>query len=97
MKFPMDILRLSAGRIEDGGMLYANAIVLDETVADQITDDRIDVGQQHAKIKIDTSDNNKIARDLAVSGLIPGTVTFHVKNMVKKGEMSMIITGFDGK
>lgn len=95
MKVPMNILRLSAGKIDDGGMLYANAIILDENIANQIEKDRIDVGQQHAKVKINTSDENKLAKQLAQSGLIPNVIMCDVSTIVKKAEITMQINGFE--
>jgi hypothetical protein len=97
MKTQMQILRLSAGRIESNGMLYANAIVLDEDVADNVTPDRIDVGQQHAKVKISTENNNRIAHLLATSGLVPGMVEVEIKTSVKKGEATVEIINFVDK
>lgn len=97
MKTKLDILRISAGRIEEGGMLYANAIILDEEIANDVEPDRIDVGQKHAKIKMETANDNKLAISLANSGLIPGSVTVTVKTSVKKNEAVMMITGFEPK
>lgn len=97
MKTTMQILRLSAGRIEDNGVLYANAITLDDSVSDLVTADRIDVGQQHAKVQMDTSDNNRLAHLLANSGLVPGDVEVTVKPMVKQGQTVLQIIGFSDK
>lgn len=97
MKVPMQILRVSAGKIEESGMLYANAIVLDSEVANQIDTDRIDVGQQHAKVKMSTENENQLAKELAKSGLVPSTVMCEVKTTVKKGEVAMMIIGFESK
>lgn len=93
----MKILRISAGIIDDNKMLYANAIILDDTVANQIDNDRIDVGQQHAKVKISTEDNNILSRSLASSGLVPGDIQVDVKTTVKSGGITMEIIGFDSK
>jgi hypothetical protein len=97
MKVTMKILRISAGIIDDNKMLYANAIILDDTVANQIDNDRIDVGQQHAKVKISTEDNNVLSRALASSGLVPGDIQVDVKTTVKSGGITMEIIGFDSK
>jgi len=97
MKFPMNILSLSGGKIEDGGLLYASAQILDDNQADQITDDRIDVGQKTAKVKISTANENQIVKALAKAGLIPGIVICEVETIVKKNEMVMNIVGFSDK
>ena len=95
MKTTMEILRISAGKIEDN--LYASVTIIDEKVADTITSDRIDVGQQHAKVRLDTSDHNRLATLLAQSGLVPGTVEVEVKTSVRAGEASLQIVGFSDK
>ena len=97
MKIEFDIKRISAGKIDDNQMLYANAMVLDDGVADTIEADRIDVGQQQAKISISTDNNNALSRSLALSGLIPGKVVCTVETKVKQQSMTMTITGFDNK
>jgi hypothetical protein len=101
MKVSMNILRVSAGNMVDAKtsekIVYASAIVLDEAIANQIDSDRIDVGQQHAKVKISTENNNQLSRELASSGLIPGDVNVHVKTSVKSGGITMEITGFEPK
>ncbi len=94
MKTTMDILRISAGKIESNGQLYANAIIIDGDVSDTISPERIDVGQQHAKVKISTDDNNELAIKLAKSGLIPGRVEVEIKTAVKGGEATIQITNF---
>lgn len=97
MKTVMNILRISAGRIDTNDQLYANAIIVDEAVADLITTDRIDVGQQHAKVKIDTDDNNRLATLLARSGLVPGMVEVDIVTAVKGGEATFKIVNFSDK
>jgi len=94
MKTVLNVLSLSAGKIEDGGLLYASLTVLDEARSDQVEQDRIDVGQKHAKIKINVADNNALARRLAVSGLIPGSITVQLGQTVKKGEVALIVNDF---
>jgi len=97
MKTQLNVLSLSAGKIEDNGMLYASLIVLDEKQANQIDEDRIDVGQKHAKIKMCTNDNNLLAKQLATSGIVPSIITVELETTVKKGELSMMVTSFDPK
>lgn len=97
----MNILRISAGNMVDSNsgekIVYASAIILDENVADEISTDRIDVGQQHAKVKMSVEHDNTLARSLASSGLIPGLVSVKVKTAVKGGGITMEIIGFDNK
>lgn len=101
MKVSMNILRVSAGVMSDpksnDKIIYASAIVVDEDIANQIDSDRIDVGQQHAKVKISTTNNNELARSLALSGLVPGQIDVEVKTSVKSGSITMEIVGFDSK
>jgi hypothetical protein len=101
MKVQLDILRISAGNMTDSNsgekIVYASAIILDENIADQITSDRIDVGQQHAKVKITTDNDNELSRSLALSGLVPGVVDVDVKTAVKGGIVTMEIIGFTSK
>ena len=95
MKTQLNVLSLSAGKIEDNGMLYANLITLDEKQYSQIDLDRIDVGQKHAKVKMSTDNNNQLAKQLASSGLIPAIITVDLETTVKKGEISMVVVGFE--
>jgi hypothetical protein len=95
MKMTLNILALSGGKIEENGMLYANAIYLDEGINKSITDDRIDYGQKHAKIRMTTENNNQMIKDLAQSGLVPGQIEFTVETKVKQGEMSLVLTSFN--
>lgn len=95
MKSVLNILRLSAGVME--GRPYANCITLDESMNDLITPERIDVGQQHAKVQLDTSDNNRLATLLANSGLVPGLVECELKTSVKSGAVSVTVIGFSDK
>jgi hypothetical protein len=98
MKVQMNILRISAGTMTDAKsgekIVYASAIILDENVADEISIDRIDVGQQHAKVKMCFDQDNVLARSLATSGLVPGLVDVEVKTAVKGGSVTMEIIGF---
>jgi len=95
MKIPMDILRISAGKIEDGGMLYASAFVLDETVNHTLEPDRIDVGKQYAKVRMSTDNENALAKRLASTGLVPCILMCEVETSVRKNEISMRIVNFD--
>lgn len=97
MKTQMNILRISAGRIDSNDTLYANAIMVDENISDEISQDRIDVGQKHAKVKIDTSNNNELAIRFAKSGLVPGVVEVEIVTSVKGGEASFTIVNFTDK
>jgi len=92
MKTKMQILRLSAGVIE--GNTYASVTIIDDSIADLKTAERIDVGQQHAKVRLDTSNNNALALRLADSGLIPGLVDVELKSSVRAGEASIQIINF---
>lgn len=95
MKTTMHILRISAGKMEDN--LYASVTIIDENVASTVSPDRIDVGQQHAKVRMDTDSNNKLALELANSGLVPGLVEVDVSTTVKQGEAILRITNFTNK
>jgi hypothetical protein len=97
MKTTLKILLISAGIIEDNKQVYGSVIVLDEGISNQIDNDRIEVGQKHAKVSISTINNNQLARDLAYSGLVPGHVSVEVQTTVKKGVMTMEIVSFDSK
>jgi len=95
MKIPLEILRISAGKIEDNGMLYANAFILDNSIANTIEADRIDVGQQQAKVTICTNNENALSKKLASTGVVPSSILCEVETAVKKGIMTMKIVGFD--
>jgi hypothetical protein len=101
MKVELNILRISAGNMTDSNsgekIVYASAIILDENIADQIEHDRIDIGQQHAKVKMNYENDNQLARSLAVAGLVPGLVECDVKTAVKGGIVTMEIIGFSNK
>jgi hypothetical protein len=97
MKTQMNILMISAGIIEDNKQVYGSVTILDEAISSQIDNDRIEVGQKHAKVQLNTDNNNQLARDLAASGLVPGVVTVEVQNAVKKGAITMAIVGFENK
>jgi hypothetical protein len=98
MKMNMNILRISAGNMVDSStgdkIVYSSVIVLDEDIANEVSNDRIDVGQQHAKVKMSVENDNALARSLANSGLVPGEVVVDVKTSVKAGGMTMEIIGF---
>lgn len=95
MQLPFNVLRVSGGIIEDNHMLWANAVIVDDEVASLIEKDRFDVGQQNAKVKICTENNNELVERFAKSGLIPGTVTCTVKSSVKSGSITMTIVDFE--
>lgn len=101
MKMNMNILRISAGNMVDSStgdkIVYSSVIVLDEDIANDVSNDRIDVGQQHAKVKMSVENDNALARSLAHSGLVPGEVVVDVKTSVKAGGMTMEIIGFTPK
>lgn len=92
MKTTVDITRVSGGIME--GNLYASAILIDGELMNQIEDERINVGKQPAKLRIDTADNNRLVKGLARSGLIPGPVEVSLKTTVRGGESSLCIIGF---
>lgn len=94
MKVPMQILSISAGKLDNGGDLYASVIILDSEQNSQITPERIDVGQKHAKVKVSTDNDNQLCRTLATSGQVPGTCLVDIETTVKKGEMVIKIVGF---
>ena len=94
MKVPMHITRISSGRIEDNGMLYASAYVLNDEKINLVEDDRIDVGKHLAKVSISTDDNNSLSRRLANSGLIGSIVLCEVATEIKKNQMTMRIVDF---
>lgn len=97
MKVPMNIHSISAGTMQDSGqnIVYASAMVLSDDLANEITQDRIDVGVKFAKIKINTDDNNILSRKLASTFVFPFEVLCDVSTVVKKGEMVMQINSFD--
>ncbi len=94
MKVPMHILSISAGKLDNGGDLYASVIILDDSKSNQITAERIDVGQKHAKVKVDTDGENQLCRTLAHSGQVPGVCLVDIETTVKKGEMVIKVVGF---
>lgn len=97
MKTQLEILRLSAGVITDNGMLYASASVVDDNIADLNTPERIDIGQQIAKYRMSTDDNNRLAKELASSGLVPGVIEVDLTTSVRQGDASLMIVGFTNK
>ncbi len=98
MQQQFKVLSLSAGTFTDDQTGeqrdYSSITYLDETIAQTIEKDRIAIGQQHTKIKLDTSNNNKLAHDLSKSGLIPGDITFTLKMTSVKNVPSLMITGY---
>jgi len=92
---------LGAGTFKDNekneSVDYANLIVLQDKENQIIESDNINVGQELAKVPLETSENNSLAKQLATSGLIPGTVTVQVKQLIKKGIMTIKIVGFTPK
>jgi hypothetical protein len=76
---------------------YSNLIVLADKENQTIEKDNISVGQEIAKMQLSTDNDNKIALDLANSGLLPGFINFHIKTSIKSGSMVVKIVGFDDK
>lgn len=76
---------------------YSNLIVLADKDVQVIEHDNVNFGQELAKMPLAVDDNNKLAYELASSGLVPGFVTFHTKTLIKKNVMTMKIVGFDNK
>lgn len=95
MRTQVNITRLSGGTIE--GNLYASATLIDGEDIKLITDERIDVGRQPAKLRIDTSNDNALIKSLAKSGFIPGIVEVDLKTTVRAGESSLLVVGFNPK
>lgn len=95
MRTQVNITRLSGGVVE--GNLYASATLIDADLVTTITDERIDFGHQPAKLRIDTSNSNKLIKDLAKSGLVPGLVEVDLKTSVRAGESSLLVVGFNPK
>lgn len=98
MQQQFNVLSLSAGLFQDDNTSesrsYASATYVDNDIAQVIEKDRISIGQQHTKIKLDTANDNQLARDLSNSGLIPGNVTFKLKMTSIKNVPSLMVTGF---
>lgn len=99
MKEKLRVLSLSAGKFKDEQTgefrTFASLNYLDKSVSDVIENDQIKVGQQHVKIKINTDLENKLAKDLANSGLIPGDIVLDLEMTVLKNTPSLTVVGFE--
>lgn len=99
-KFTFFATGLTAGVFTDDqnkSVVYANLNVLEDKQNQSTEKDNISIGQEIGKMQILTDNDNKIARDLVESGLIPGNVVCTVKPVTKKGMMVLTIIGFDDK
>jgi hypothetical protein len=98
MQQQFKVLSLSAGTFTDDQTGekrdYSSLTYVDNDIAQVVENDRISIGQQHTKIKLDTANNNQLAQDLSKSGLIPGDITFTLKMTSVKNVPSLMITGF---
>ena len=98
MKETFKVLSLSAGNFTDDvtreERVFASLVFVDKNVADTIETDQIKVGQQHAKMKICTDNNNALSRKLADSGQIPGTVELELEMTTVKNAPSLMVVGF---
>lgn len=99
MKEKFKVLSLQAGSFKDDQTgeirTFASLNYIDKSVSDIIEKDQIKIGQQHVKIKIDVDGDNKLARDLANSGLIPGDVVLDLELSVIKNTPTLRVIGFE--
>jgi hypothetical protein len=99
MKESFNVLSLSAGKFIDEKSgevrVFSSLTYVDKSVSDIIETDQIKVGQQHVKMKINFDNDNKIARDLALSGLIPGNITLDLEMSVIKNTPTLSVVGFE--
>ncbi len=98
MKEKFKVLSLSAGKFTDDQSreerTFASLNFLDKSVAEILEEDRINVGQQHAKMKICTDNNNELARKLANSKLIPGDIELELEMTTVKNAPALMVVGF---
>jgi len=92
MKVQMHVIAMGSGTLETGGE-WANIHVLDST--QNFFDDgtRQEKGIKVAKIKVDSSNDNAIAKRLFKENF-PADFVLEVNTSVKKGEMSISVVNF---
>jgi len=92
MKVQMHVIAMGSGTLETGGQ-WANIHVLDsvQNVFDDGT--RQEKGIKVAKIKVDSSNDNAIAKRL-FNEQFPADFTLEVNTSVKKNEMSITVVNF---
>lgn len=96
-----NVVGLGAGTFKDTeqnkSVDYANLIVLQDKENQINEHQNINIGQELAKVPLLTDNNNELAQKLASSGLVPGLITFQIKQLIKKGVMTLKVVGFTPK
>ena len=92
MKVQMHVIAMGSGTLETGGE-WANIHVLDNT--QNLFDDgtRQEKGIKVAKIKVDSSNGNAIAKRLFNENF-PADFTLDINTSVKKNEMTFTVVNF---
>ena len=88
----MHVLSMGSGTLETGGQ-WANAHVLDTTQNEFDDGTRQEKGVKVAKIKVDSSNDNAVAKRLFKENF-PADFNLEVQTTVKKGAMEIIIINF---
>lgn len=90
MNIQVNCISVKHGVIDDNGYQWANLTYLDEEV--KRTDTSIE--QQTSKVNINTAENNKLAREIMASGLVPGVINLTVKPVIKQQQTFLEIQKF---
>jgi hypothetical protein len=94
MKQRINIVRIAGGIIDDNQQLWCNAIVLEDKAEQTVDGNQFASGQKHAKVSVNTQNNNELGRLISSSCLLPAIIEVDISSSVKKGMMVMEITGF---
>lgn len=92
MQVKMHVLNVSSGSMD--GNLWGKVMVLnDEQFCVVTADGRRDKGIKPAKVSLDTSNDNKLAKELHEMNF-PADYMFTLSQSVKGGEVSLKVIGF---
>lgn len=91
MQITVNAIKLQFGQIEDNGFEWANL----QYLSDEIKKTETSVGQEVAKVKVDSKDSNKLAKLSLINDLVPGFVNLTLQASERSGKMEMVIVDIE--
>jgi len=91
MQITVNAIKLQFGQIEESKLDWANL----QYLSDEIKKTETSVGQEVAKVKVDSKDGNKLAKITHLSDVVPGMVTLTLQPFERSGKMEMMIVAIE--
>lgn len=91
MQITVNAIKLQFGQIEESKLDWANL----QYLSDEIKKTETSVGQEVAKVKVDSKDGNKLAKMAHLSDVVPGMVTLTLQPFERSGKMEMMIVAIE--